>query len=148
MPYNFNKKENRPFVGILFEINDCMYFAHLSSPKPKHLKIKANMEILKLDSGKLGVINFNNTIPVTKNNIIKIDLNGQYYTKSDKQYNYLLKDQLTWLNRHSDRIYGKSQKLYDKYINGTLYKSLFERCCNFPLLEEKCLEYNKDFVKV
>ena len=31
--YNMNEKEIRPFVGILFKIEDCEYFAPLSSPK-------------------------------------------------------------------------------------------------------------------
>ena len=37
VPYNFNEKELRPFIGILFRIDKLMYFAPLSSPKPKHL---------------------------------------------------------------------------------------------------------------
>ena len=37
VPYNFDKKNNRPFVGVLFEIDNCKYFAPLSSPKLKHL---------------------------------------------------------------------------------------------------------------
>lgn len=37
---------------------------------------------------------------------------------------------------------GDLKKLYEKYLNGTLDKNIFERCCNFKLLEEKCLEYN------
>lgn len=36
VPYNYNEKELRPFVGVLFEIDDCMYLAPLSSPKAKH----------------------------------------------------------------------------------------------------------------
>lgn len=37
IPFNSNEKMLRPFAGILFEINDCEYFAPLSSPKNKHL---------------------------------------------------------------------------------------------------------------
>ena len=40
VPYNFDKKINRPFVGILFKVGNCKYFALLSSPKEKHLKMK------------------------------------------------------------------------------------------------------------
>ena len=71
VPYNYNEKELRPCVGVLFEVNDCKYFAPLSSPKPKHLKLKSKLDFLKIDNGKLGAINFNNMLPVTKNNIIK-----------------------------------------------------------------------------
>jgi len=56
-----------------------MYFAPLSSPKPKHLKIKSKLDFLKIDNGKLGAINFNNMLPFTENNIIKIDLDKRTY---------------------------------------------------------------------
>ncbi len=35
-----NKKESRPYVGIVLEINNRTYYAPLSSPKEKHRKIK------------------------------------------------------------------------------------------------------------
>ncbi|MCI8654857.1 MAG: hypothetical protein HFJ48_03155 [Clostridia bacterium] len=28
--------QKRPFIGILFQIDTCEYFAPLSRPKPKH----------------------------------------------------------------------------------------------------------------
>lgn len=40
VPYNFDKKDTRPFVGVLIKINDSLYYAPLTSPKPKHLKMK------------------------------------------------------------------------------------------------------------
>lgn len=33
VPFNAGSKELRPFIGVLFKINDCEYFAPLSSPK-------------------------------------------------------------------------------------------------------------------
>ena len=46
--YNMNEKEIRPFVGILFKIEDCEYFAPLSSPKSKHKKMKNTIDFLKI----------------------------------------------------------------------------------------------------
>ncbi len=66
VPYNYGSKELRPFVGVLFKVHEYMYFAPLSSPKPKYLKLKSKLDFLKLDSGRLGAINFNNMLPVTK----------------------------------------------------------------------------------
>ena len=43
--YNSNEKNTRPFVGVLFEINEYKYFAPLSSPKPKHLTMKNNIDL-------------------------------------------------------------------------------------------------------
>mgnify|MGYP004577205481 CR=1 FL=1 len=144
VPYNYDKKQLRPFVGVLFKVNNCSYFAPLSSPKPKHLKLKNKLDFLKIDDGKLGAINFNNMLPVGKKNIIEIDLNKKNTNKSEEKYIKLLKEQLYWLNRNANKLYDKSQKLYNKYINGTLSYNITKRCCNFKLLEEKCLKYNKE----
>jgi hypothetical protein F3_08606 len=143
VPYNYNEKKLRPFVGVLFEVNDCKYFAPLSSPKPKHLKLKAKIDFMKLDSGKLGAINFNNMLPVTEANIIRIDLDKKTLDKTEKKYMKLLKEQIYWLNRNSNQLIGRSKKLYEKYNAGTLSLNVAKRCCNFKLLEEKCNEYNK-----
>lgn len=142
VPYNFAEKTLRPFIGVLFRVSNYMYFAPLSSPKAKHLKLKSKLDFLKIDHGKLGAINFNNMLPVTEKNIIVLDLNKKVSSESEEKYLKLLKEQLYWLNRHSDKLYGRSRKLYDKYINGTLDRNIKKRCCNFLLLEEKCSEYN------
>lgn len=54
--------------GILFKIDTFEYFAPLSSPKLKHIKMKNTLDFLKIKNGELGAINFNNMIPVMKNN--------------------------------------------------------------------------------
>jgi protein AbiQ len=38
--YNAGTKDLRPFIGVLFMIEKCEYFAPLSSPKSKHKKLK------------------------------------------------------------------------------------------------------------
>ena len=64
-------KKNRQQFGIirkilehlqtyLFKIEDCEYFAPLSSPKPKHKKMKNTIDFLKIKNGELGAVNFNN----------------------------------------------------------------------------------------
>ena len=142
--YNAGNKELRPFIGVLFEINNCKYFAPLSSPKPKHKTMKTTLDFLKIDNGNLGAINFNNMLPVNDKNIIKLDLDKICFTKQEQKYTKMLKEQLFWLNRNNDKIFNRSKKLYDKYINGTLNQNISKRCCNFKLLEEKCIEYNKN----
>lgn len=147
VPYNFDKKNRRPFIGVLFEVNNFLYFAPLTSPKSKHLKMKNTIDFLKLDKGKLGAVNFNNMIPVTTKNVIKINLDVTNLDKAEKQYNQLLKSQLFWLNRNVDMLYKKSKKIYDKYIDGTLNPKIMARCCNFTLLEKECYNYNKEKIK-
>ena len=74
--YNSGSKEMRPFIGILFVVNEYEYFAPLSSPKVKHIHMKNNIDIVKIDKGRYGVVNFNNMIPVTPNNYELFDLNA------------------------------------------------------------------------
>ena len=95
-----------------------------------------------MDNGKLGVINFNNMIPVNKNNYNIIDLNEKTNDKNKSARILLLKNQLRCLNNNRLHVYKKSCSLYKKYINNLLPINVRNRCCNFILLEEKCREYN------
>ncbi len=146
--YNMGDKKNRPFIGVLFWIEDMEYFAPLSSPKAKHLKMRNTIDFVKIDGGKLGAINFNNMIPVKPNNYKIVDLNKKNLSKEDNEYQDLLKDQLTWLNKNRLQILFKADRLYDYYLAGFLPDNIKNRCCNFKLLEEKCAEYNKNKVAV
>jgi len=141
--YNKNKKELRPF-GVLFTIKDYEYFAPLASPKPKHMKMKNTLDFFKIQDGKLGAVNFNNMIPVTKNNYLLIDLDKDTQIDKEIKYQKLLKEQLLWLNENFKTLKNKSFKLYNLYNEGKLSKSISGRCCNFKLLEEKCVEYNNN----
>ena len=139
--YNAGIKEMRPFIGILFIINDCEYFAPLSSPKDKHKHMKNNIDVIKLKNGELGVVNLNNMIPVNKDNYKLIELDEKTDNPIIIKWHNLLKKQLQWLNRNSTNIRSKATKLYNMYINNTIPDRIKIRCCNFILLEEKCNEY-------
>ena len=141
VPYNKSEKELRPFIGILFKIDTCEYFAPLSSPKIKHLKMKNTIDFIKIKSGELGAVNFNNMIPVNKENYNLIDLTKETLTVSEMKYQKLLKEQLSWLNANYSLVKNKSFKLYNSFINNNLPESVKNRCCNFKLLEKKCIEY-------
>ncbi len=143
VPYNNYAKKHRPFVGILFQIEDIEYFAPLASPKKKHLKMKNNIDFLKLKNGKLGAINFNNMIPVSKENYQIVNLNN-----SNDKYISLLVEQLTWINAHKNQIKNKSYRLYKLYTKNKISKNIKERCCNYLLLEDKCKKYNKKLVQI
>lgn len=145
VPYNYDRKKNRPFVGVLFEVNDFKYFAPLSSPKAKYLKMHDNVDFLKLKNGELGAVNFNNMLPVTLNNVIMIDLDSKTSVKKEELYRKMLKEQLYFLNRRRASLYRKASNLYLNYMNKKLPTSIYNRCCNFPLLEEKWREYNVVF---
>ena len=140
--YNAGSKEMRPFIGILFVVDGCEYFAPLSSPKVKHVHMKNNLDFVKIDRGNYGVVNFNNMIPVAPNNYELFDLNAMPKDTYELKWQNLLKSQLLWLNKNIKNVKGKAFNLYDKYKNNRLDERIRKRCCNFILLEEKCREYN------
>lgn len=146
--YNKNTKELRPFVGVIFWVNSCEYFVPLSSPKAKHFHMHNTIDFIKLDAGRLGALNLNNMIPVRANNYQLLDLNKKYDDLKSEQYYKLLNKQLRWLNSHANFIRRKTINLYSKYINNELTDGIKRRCCNYLLLEEKCLEYNKENIVV
>ncbi len=141
--YNKNEKELRPFIGVLFQIESYEYFAPLSSPKPKHQKMKNTMDFFKIKDGELGAVNFNNMIPVTEANYSLVDLTKEPLTFAESKYQKLLREQLDWLNANYYQVKSKSFKLYQLYISDKLPQNIKSRCCNYQLLEEKCMEYNK-----
>ena len=92
--YNKDRKELRPFVGILFTIRDYEYFAPLSSPKQKHLKMKTTLDFFKIKNCELGAINFNNMIPVKSENYELVDLDSKTRSLTERKYRKLLREQL------------------------------------------------------
>ena len=140
--YNAGIKDLRPFIGVLFMIGKCEYFAPLSSPKPKHKSLRNTLDLIKINNGELGVVNFNNMLPVTSNNYIEFDLDKKTNKKSEMFRIELLRNQLRWLSANKKEINNKSKLLYNLYKTNKLPKNVRDRCCNFPLLEEKCKEYN------
>lgn len=119
------------------------YFAPLSSPKQKHLKMKNDIDFYKLSNGKLGAINFNNMIPVPDGSYTLIGTKTQSLTYQEQKYKALLRNQLRWLNPDGEKLRDIASNLYMNRINNTLPFRVQKRCCDFQLLEEKCREYTK-----
>ena len=140
--YNAGTKDLRPFIGVLFMIDKCEYFAPLSSPKPKHSKLKNTLDLIKIENGTYGVVNFNNMIPVMDKNYVIFDLNKKTENRAENFRLELLRNQLRWLTANKKDVNTKSKLLYNLYKSNKLPKNVKDRCCNFPLLEEKCRDYN------
>ena len=104
--------------------------------------MKNTIDFLKIKQGELGAVNFNNMIPVKEDNYFLVDLNKETLTTAELKYQKLLKEQLNWLNKNYHQVQNKSFRLYQLFNNGKLPENIRNRCCNFKLLEEKCLEYN------
>ncbi len=133
----YNKIPNRPYIGVVYTYNNFKYFAPLSSPKEKHIKMNNNViDLFKIKNGELGVINLNNMIPCPEkvlHEIIPI-------VKDDK-YKKLLENQITEINSKRENLYKKVYRFQREYRNNRLFPNILNRCCNFILLEQKCIEY-------
>lgn len=133
-------KENRPFVGIIIIMEQHNYCIPMTSPKPKHSKMKNDLDFSKiLDSNNclIGALNFNNMIPVSDDVIQKLDIRpSSSDTPKERAYKELLNNQLDWCNDNIDNIIKKANKLY-RLITQSPEKSfnLTRRCCDFKKLE-------------
>lgn len=131
-------KETRPFVGIIIVCNEQKYCIPLSSPKPKHKSMKNDIDFMKIMDGEklIGVLNFNNMIPVDESCINLLDLR---ITKKDdvtaKNYKKMAAKQLDWCRHNQDAIIKKANKLYAMLQSDKAGSLLKKRCCNFKKLE-------------
>lgn len=70
----YNKEHKRPYIGIVFKVENINYFAPFTSPKAKHKTMRQALDYVKIDNGNLGLINLNNMIPVPLEICEKVDL--------------------------------------------------------------------------
>lgn len=131
-----NKNRRRPYVGIVLFVGDFRYFVPMESPKPNHENIKPGRHIMKLDSGKLGLLGFNNMIPVPEAAIIPFDID----VESDSKYAELLRRQASYINRHKADVLNHASQTYYSAVN-TRNKFLLKICCDFKKLESACKQY-------
>ena len=145
---SYNKDETghcRPYIGIVLKINNYNYFVPLYSYKDHYKKYKNNPSFFFIYSRKeetLAIIKFSAMIPVPKNlNVIKL----LEYDKQDKKYKDLISAEYRYVNSNKQQIYKRANKMY---ISVTKHKNNFLKtiACNFELLEQKCLEYNKNII--
>ena len=148
-------KSNRPFIGIVFKVNNKEYFAPLSSPKEKHKGMKTNIDFFKIDKGNLGIINFNNMIPVINNDLCRNKLDLELLSKSlntdDIKYFRLLKNQLEYCEKNKNIILAKAEKIYNIFTKNLdklseSQKKMYRRVINFKVLEHASKEFEKEYI--
>lgn len=137
--YNSSREDNyskrRPYLGIVLKVNEINYFVPLEHPRLSHQKMKNNIYLFKIHNGKYGILGFNNMIPVKEDELIEFDIN-----KENEKYKQILISQYRFCNKHILEIKERAKATYQKYKNDRFFKKI---CCNFELLEEKCVEYKK-----
>ena len=132
-------KENPPFVGIIVMMNNRQYCIPLSSPKAKHKTMKNSLDfhrILDSDGKLIGVLNFNNMIPVRDDVIQKIQLKiNEYDSASNRHYKNLMIDQITYCRKNQAVIVRKAQKLHRLVNMEGASSQLKRRCLKWTKLE-------------
>jgi len=140
-------KENRPFVGVVIVCEEHAYCVPLSSPKAKHVSMKNDVDFTKIivQEKLIGVLNFNNMIPVDSSCIEPLDLK---ITSRDhvttRQYKKLALKQLEWCRQNQESIVKKANKLYRLVQSDRVSGHLKKRCCDFKKLEQISQKWNKN----
>lgn len=143
----YNKKEKRPYIGVVITMKKCHYFAPLFSPKKNHKTYRNNLSFFRIiDKNmkkELGIIRFSNMIPIMESMVNPLDLENKSYG-----YRRLISEQYSYINRtkNKEEILKKATKLYEIITTGKkskMVKFYKDLSCNFELLEEKCFEYEK-----
>lgn len=125
----------RPYLGIVLRIDQYNYFVPLEHPRLSHRKMKNNIFIYKIHNGNYGILGFNNMIPVKKEELIEFDIN-----KEKPSYRHILISQYHYCNKNVEEIRRRAEETYERSQKNSFLRSV---CCNFKLLEEKCLFYSK-----
>ena len=113
-----NKNRRRPYVGVVLHINNLCYFVPMESPKPNHAKMKPGKHFIRIDGGRLGILGFNNMIPVHNSALIKFDINKE----TDTKYAELLRRQITWINKHKADVLDHAMKTYFSSFKNNLIR--------------------------
>ena len=141
----YNKKQKRPYIGVIIVVEEHYYFAPLFSPKQKHKTYKNNLTFFKIINIKtkknLGIIRFSDMIPVPQESVSLLDIKSKSYG-----YKRLLSEQYSYINKteNKQKILAKAQKLYNivtKANKSKMTKFYKDLSCNFKLLEKKSSEY-------
>lgn len=136
--------KTRKYIGVILQINNCDYFAPLTSPKKKFRNMKNDKDFLKIQGGKYGAINLNNMIPVHSSALVEYDIMAE----QDSHYQDVLRNQSRFIRKNTSLIMDTANELYE-IITGTdkanenEQKRLIGRCCDFKKLEEASKKYTK-----
>lgn len=147
-PKDFGR--TRPYVGILvLEQADFYYFAPLTSQinKSKFYTVK----LYDNNNKPIASVRVNNLIPVHKTNAQSISkIFYKKYLEStsdrDRRYGAILENEYQQLQKQwiSSEIKNKAKTFLREYKYNYGIRKI---CNNFPLLEQKALEYSKRLEK-
>ena len=140
-------KDTRPFVGIVVICEDKQYCIPLSSPKDKHKTMRNGVDfhrVLNADGKLIGVLDFNNMIPVREDLLREVDVQIHPNDSHEIQrYKNLVIDQLKFCRQNQEIIVAKAQKLYRMLGKKNVSGQLKRRCLNWNKLEKILDRYDR-----
>ena len=131
-------KDNRKFYGILINKNGIDYYIPLTSKIHKKTNSKLTINI-KNENKTIAKLLLNNMIPVNIKDAHVANINNlKYKTYYMSEIRYLRSKNI------QKEIIKKVNNIFEVLENMKHSDYLFfkELCCNFKLLEQKCIEYN------
>jgi len=139
-------KSNRPFVGVVVICDKHKYCIPLDHPKDKHYIMKNDVDFTRIFDGDklIGVMNFNNMIPVDETLIRLLNVKPEKTdTGAEKAYKLLCAKELDWVQKNQDAVIRKANKLYRMITTDEANNSLRRRCLDFKKLEEVLAKRNR-----
>lgn len=138
-------EHERPYAGLIFEINHLLYFAPLTHIVNLDHKDKIPLEWEKERYGSIDVLHM---IPIPKGMVDQIlweidwatdilDSDPWVYQYAEK---ICMQEKIINIPSNISKILDKARKVYIRQKYSPLYKEL---CCDFPKLEEYALKYKK-----
>lgn len=137
---NYDSSNNaKPYIGVIFEINEFKYFVPLTHPKTHYdnnrkFFDRISYPIITEKGRDYGRLMFCYMIPVSDINVYeRININNI----KDTQYKNILRTQYYFINSqsHNQKIIDKAFNLYKKIHNHPNHY-LYKYCCAFELLEK------------
>ena len=131
------QRNERKYIGIVFQINNLDYFAPLSSFKDKHKLMKEGLDFIKIKD--YAVINLNNMFPVPPSEVKYVDIRNE----RDPHYRALLLAEYRFIKSIQEKIRKNAQNVYKLKLKDGNNSALGKRCNDFLLLEKACENYKK-----
>lgn len=136
-----NLKNNRRFMGVLLRVNNFHYLIPLTSHplrnNGQHRNKRTTVEIYNESNELIAALLINNMIPVNEEDYHLVDI------ANDKDKDYLNSEYI-YLRKNSTKA-EIIRKVENTFANVIVRQDNFMKsfCCDFELLEQKCIEYKK-----
>ncbi len=148
------RKHARKYIGAVIQVNDCKFFAPLSSPKQKDFNADGSIRkdpifltriVVKNDKNideMKGKILLGNMIPINDIALTKVNPNNE----KDLNYKTLVIKELDFITKNRKEIVRKANIIYNQKIGKykvSEHSKYLDCVVDFKLLEKKCKEYKK-----